>query len=142
MSDPVGVGRFNFRFECQKGCINCCTQKGHIFLNEDDITRIAAHLHLERLEFEKRYIHRGKQGPRFRLAHSQPCFFIVEGGCSIHEVKPLQCKAFPYWPENIMTRSAWTALRHYCPGIGVGPLVQIESVRERAQEYRDAFPHL
>lgn len=142
MREPVEVGRFNFRFECQPGCINCCTQQGHIFLNEDDIIRIAAHLGLDRREFEKRYVYRSKQGPRFRLARSQPCYFIIEGGCSIHAVKPLQCKAFPYWPENIVSRSAWASLRRYCPGIGVGPLVQIENVRERAQEYHDAFPDL
>src|SRR5579884_206445 len=142
MSGPVEVGRFNFRFECQKGCTNCCTQKGHIFLTEEDISRIAAHLRLHPKAFEKRYVCRGKYGPRLTLPRSQSCHFLVEGGCGIHEVKPLQCRTFPYWPENVASRSAWKKLRNYCPGIGVGPLVQIQAVREQAQAYQDAFPDL
>jgi Fe-S-cluster containining protein len=142
MSEPVEVGNFNFRFACQKGCTNCCTQSGHVWLNGADIERIAAYLGLAPEDFEKRYVHRGKLGKRFTVPRAQGCHFLVEGGCSIHEVKPLQCRTFPYWPENVAHRSSWKKLRRYCPGVGVGPLVQISIVREQAQAYRDAFPDL
>ncbi|HYM11442.1 MAG TPA: YkgJ family cysteine cluster protein [Bryobacterales bacterium] len=142
MTEPVKVGLFNFRFECQRGCINCCTRSGHVFVTEEDIGRIAAHLGLERGAFEKRYVYRSKLGARLTVPSAHGCHFLVEGGCSIHEVKPLQCRVFPYWPENVATRSAWKGLRRYCPGVGVGPLVQIETVRAQAQSYCDAFPEL
>lgn len=142
MSGPVAVGRFNFRFECQTGCTNCCTQNGHVYLNEDDITRISAHLGLERDTFEKRYLCRSPEGMRLTFPRPDSCHFLVSSGCKIHEVKPLQCRTFPYWPENVRNRASWKALRRYCPGIGVGPLVQIEVVRQEAQCYREAFPDL
>jgi Fe-S-cluster containining protein len=142
MTDPVEVGRFNFRFECQRGCTNCCTKSGHVFVTEEDIGRIAEYLGLERAAFEQRYVYRSKLGARLTVPRADGCHFLVEGGCSIHEVKPLQCLVFPYWPENVAARSAWKGLRRYCPGVGVGPLVQIETVRAQAQAYRDAFPEL
>jgi Fe-S-cluster containining protein len=142
MTEPVEVGRFNFRFECQRGCTNCCTQSGHVFVTEEDIVRIAAYLGLERTAFEKRYVYRSKYGARLTIPGPHSCHFLVEGGCSIHEVKPLQCRVFPYWPESVATRSAWKSLRRYCPGVGVGALVQIRTVREQAQAYQDAFPDL
>ena len=142
MTEPVEVGRFNFRFECQRGCTNCCTQSGHVFLTDEDIARMATYLGLERAEFEKRYVYRTKWGPRLNEPRAHPCHFLVDGGCSIHEVKPLQCRAFPFWPENVVARSAWKALRRYCPGVGVGPLVQIDVIREQAQACREAFPDL
>ena len=140
MSPPVEVGKFNFRFQCQPGCTNCCTQNGHVYLTEEDIERISAYLGLEREVFEKRYVYRTQHHVRLTVPRADSCHFLVEGGCSIHEVKPLQCRVFPSWPENVASRSAWKGLRRYCPGMGVGPLVQIEAVREQAQAYREAFP--
>ena len=140
MSEPVAVGEFNFRFQCQPGCVNCCTQSGHIWVTDEDISRIAAYVKLDRTAFEKRYVCRGKQCARLTVPRRDSCHFLIQGGCGIHEVKPLQCRAFPYWPENVATRAAWKALRRYCPGIGVGPLVQIGTVRDQAQSCHDAFP--
>ena len=37
MSNPVQIGNVNFRFECQSGCTNCCTQPGEVYLTEDDV---------------------------------------------------------------------------------------------------------
>jgi len=142
MTEPVEVGRLNFRFECQTGCTNCCTQRGHVFVTDDDVGRIAAHLDLERAAFERRYVYRSKWGARLSMPLGRTCHFLRDGGCAIHEVKPLQCRVFPYWPENVANRSSWKGLRRYCPGVGAGPLVEIQTVRAEAQAYRDAFPDL
>ena len=142
MSDPVEVGRFNFRFECQAGCTNCCTQSGHVWVTEEDVERIAVYLGLDRATFEKRYVYKSKQGLRLTIPGPHSCHFLMDGGCSIHAVKPLQCRVFPYWPENVANRASWKKLSRYCPGIGVGPLVQISTVRQQSQAYHDAFPDL
>src|SRR2546425_371953 len=118
MTEPVAIGRFNFRFECQPGCTNCCTQSGYVYLTEEDVDRIAAHLHLDRETFEERYVCRSEDRVRLSMSRTQACHFLRAGGCSIHGVKPLQCRVFPYWPENVANRSDWKALRSYCPGIG------------------------
>jgi len=142
MTEPVSVGNFPFRFQCQPGCTNCCTQTGHVYVTDEDIERIAAFLGLERRKFESRYVYRVKNRARLTVPAAHSCHFLMDGGCSIHAVKPLQCRVFPYWPENVPNRSSWKALRRYCPGVGVGPLIQIETVRAEAQSYRDAFPEL
>jgi Fe-S-cluster containining protein len=142
MSELVEIGKINFRFECQPGCINCCTQSGHIYVTEEDLDRISAYVGLDRKAFEERYVYRTKNRLRFTVPRTRWCHFLTPTGCTIHAVKPLQCRTFPYWPENVTGRSAWKDLRRYCPGVGVGPLVQIEAVRQQAQTYRNAFPDI
>ena len=44
MSSLVQIGKVDFRFECQRGCIECCTQPGEVYLTKDDVSRIAGHL--------------------------------------------------------------------------------------------------
>ena len=140
MSELVEIGKVNFRFECQTGCINCCTQRGHIYLTEEDIVRMAGHLGIEPAVFEQRYVFRTRNRVRLTIPRTDWCHFLTPTGCTVHEAKPLQCRTFPYWPENLTGRAAWKSLRDYCPGVGVGPLVEIRTVRENAQSYRDAFP--
>lgn len=141
MSDPVSVARINFRFECQSGCVNCCARPGDVFLTAEDHSRIADYLSLGEAEFSDRYCApEDEQGLRLSNPSQTSCHFLEESGCRIHEVKPLQCRTFPFWPETVGTRKAWKGLSGYCPGVGVGQILPIESVRAEAQRCADAFP--
>jgi len=130
------------RFECQPGCINCCTQKGWVYLTEEDIRRAAEFLGLTPKAFEKRYIYRTRNQRRLRMAAASQCPFLLGSGCSIHPAKPTQCRIFPFWPELVESRREWHKTARYCPGIGKGELVQIEAVKEQAAEMRQAYPHM
>jgi len=92
--------------------------------------------------FERKYVYRTKNKARLRIPVVGNCHFLVEGGCSIHEAKPTQCRIFPFWPELVDSRRAWRKTAAYCPGIGKGPLIQIQAARDQAQEMRDAHPAL
>lgn len=141
MSDPITVAQINFRFECQPGCVNCCARPGEVYLTEEDRDRIAAYLDLSVEEFAEHYgAPDDGGGLRLRIPEEQSCHFLEAEGCRIHDVKPLQCQAFPFWPETVSTRKAWKGLRGYCPGVGVGEILPIESVRRTAQQSADAFP--
>ena len=142
MSGTVEAASLNYRFQCQRGCTNCCTRSGDVYLTEQDIERIAGYLGFERQAFERRYVERSGGRPRLTEPRADSCHFLQAGGCAIHQVKPLQCRTFPFWPENIENRRSWNALRSFCPGVGAGPLVNIEEIRSAAQAYRDAFPGL
>ena len=74
--------------------------------------------------FEQKYIYRSKHLRRLRISQETRCFFLKDGGCSIHEVKPTQCRVFPYWPELLESKSEWKKRAAFCPGIGKGPLIQ------------------
>ncbi|HEY2014404.1 MAG TPA: YkgJ family cysteine cluster protein [Bryobacteraceae bacterium] len=125
------------RFECQPGCTECCEQKGFVYLTEDDLVRIAAHLAMSTQAFEQLYVYRTKNQRRLRVPKDVNCHFLKDGGCSIHAVKPTQCRVFPFWPELVDSRREWKKTARYCPGIGQGPLIQIARARELAAEMRE-----
>ena len=91
-------------------------------------------------EFERRFVYRTARRARLRVPRDAQCWFLREGGCSIHPVKPVQCRIFPFWPELVESRREWKKSARYCPGIGQGELVQIEAAKEQAAEMRAAYP--
>lgn len=131
------------RFECQPGCTACCRQKGFVYVTNSDIERAAGFLGVSAEEFEKRYVFRTRNRARLRVPRDSTCHFLTDEGCSIHPAKPTQCRIFPYWPELVDSRREWLKVaREYCPGIGKGPLIQIQTARAQADEMRAAYPGL
>ena len=130
------------RFQCQPGCTNCCEQQGFVYLTEDDIVRLASFLHMTASAFEHRYVFRTRNLRRLRVPRHAQCEFLKDGGCSVHPAKPLQCAAFPFWPELVGNKRNWRKTGEWCPGIGKGDLVQIEAARATAQDMREAHPAL
>ena len=111
-----------------------------MYLTEADLERIAEYVGMTAREFERRYVYRTKHLLRLRVPRQQQCHFLREGGCSIHAVKPVQCRIFPFWPEMVESKREWKKTARYCPGIGKGSLVQIETARELAGCMRAAYP--
>ena len=130
----------DLRFQCQPGCTKCCDKEGWVYVVDSDIARIAEYLHMTPEAFEKKHVYRTKYRARLRIPRRANCYFLKDGGCSIHQVKPLQCRTFPYWPELISDRVEWNRTGCWCPGIGQGPLVNIEYANAQAQEMREAYP--
>ncbi|HWC98507.1 MAG TPA: YkgJ family cysteine cluster protein [Candidatus Sulfopaludibacter sp.] len=128
------------RFACQPGCIKCCEQKGFVYLTEPDVLRIAEYLGMRQAAFEKKYLYRTAKKVRLRVPEEAQCPFLLSDGCSIHVVKPTQCRVFPFWPEMLESKEEWLKAGDFCPGIGEGPLVQIESARKQAEEMRAGYP--
>ena len=130
------------RFECQPGCTACCEQKGFVYLTEADIVRAAQFLGMRPAAFEKKYVYRTRNRRRLRVPVNSQCSFLRDGGCSIHPAKPTQCRIFPFWPELVDSRREWRKTAGYCPGMGKGPLIQIEAAREQAREMRAGYPEM
>ena len=126
------------RFTCQPGCTNCCNQQGFVYLTETDLKRAAKFVAMTARAFEKRYLYRTRNLLRFRKPRDKQCPFLLTDGCSIHPAKPTQCRTFPFWPELVEKRAAWKQTAKYCPGIGKGPLIQIGTAMELAEEQRRA----
>ena len=139
----VRIGRFELRFQCQQGCTACCEQPGEVYLVRDDRKRLAERLGLTVRELERRYCRRDDEGDWvLATPDDKACHFLGDGVCTVHEVKPLQCRTFPFWPENVRTKSAWTRVAGYCPGIGEGGILPVEAIRPALQETARAFPEL
>jgi uncharacterized protein len=130
------------RFQCQPGCTECCRRRGFVYLTEDDLLRAADFLGMPPQAFERKYVYRTRNLLRLRTPRDSRCHFLEAGGCSIHPAKPTQCRAFPFWPELVESRREWQKAKAYCPGIGQGPLVQIETARQEAANMRKSYPGL
>ncbi len=137
-------GTHLLQFACQKGCTKCCTRRGSVYLSESDLTRAAEYLGMTAAEFESRYVIRYRHVLRLRRPPdgADQCQFLSAGGCSIHPVKPTQCRTYPFWPSLIESRSVWNLEGKFCPGINKGDLVQIKTARQIASELGIVFPTL
>jgi len=132
----------NLRFACQRGCVNCCNQSGFVYLTEGDLDRAAKFTGMSKRGFERKYVYRTRHQMRFRKPREKQCPFLVDDGCSIHPAKPTQCRTFPFWPELVEDRAEWKRASRFCPGIGRGPLIQIGTAMEIADEQRRAYPSM
>ncbi len=131
----------DLRFECQPDCAKCCEVSGYVYLAEEDVTRIAAYLGQTQAAFEAEYIYRTKHSRRLRKpGRGKQCVFLEAKKCRIHAVKPVQCRLFPFWPELVESRQEWKKAGESCPGIGQGPLIQIATAVQVADEMRRAYP--
>ena len=54
--------------------------------------------------------------------------------CGIYPVRPLQCRTWPFWPENLINESAWKRAARGCPGMDRGGR---HFERGRIEELRD-----
>lgn len=129
-----------FRFICQPGCTNCCRATGFVYLTAEDLMRAAAHLGLRPRVFERRYVYRTRHLLRLRKPRAAQCHFLKDEGCALHPAKPMQCRAFPFWPETVASPAAWRELRDYCPGVGKGKQLPIAGVLRCANQMREAYP--
>lgn len=119
------------RFECT-GCGQCCTGgPGYIWVNDDEICAMAAHLNLSLQEFADRHLR--KINGRLSLREDPvnfDCTFLKDNKCSIYHLRPTQCRTFPWWPTLLKTKKDWEEASFRCEGIScsapVVPLVKIE----------------
>ncbi len=130
------------RFACQPGCTRCCDTQGFVYITENDLLRIARHLGLTAEAFEQRYVIRYRRILRLRKPAGSQCHFLTGSGCSVHDVKPVQCRTYPFWPELVEDQAAWNEEAGRCPGIHKGELIQIGSACEIASEMKTAYPSL
>lgn len=105
-------------FECT-GCGGCCTGfPGYVDVTEQEIVTMADHLKLSLNEFSRRYLR--KIGDRWSLKELSPnysCVFLRDKKCTIYELRPKQCRTFPWWPENLASEETWQETARHCEGI-------------------------
>ncbi|MGE5568557.1 MAG: YkgJ family cysteine cluster protein [Rhodospirillales bacterium] len=130
------------RFTCIRGCTACCDQRGFVYLTEADLKRAASFLGMTARAFERRFVYRTRHLLRLRKPRGSQCPFLTAKGCSIHPAKPTQCRAFPFWPELVGDPAAWKETSQYCPGIGRGRLISIQSALLKANHMRESYPEM
>jgi len=88
-------------FTCME-CGECCRlPEGRVDIIPDEVSAISVYLGIKEEEFLKQY-------------------------CG-----PLQCRTFPFWPENLKSHFRWSQLKQFCRGIDQGKHHSIEKIEEK-----------
>ena len=139
MKPPWWMGGVNF--SCQRGCGKCCDQPGGIvYLSIADAERISQHSDLSVEDWLERDARKTYDG-RFVLKSREEdgiCIHLNENHqCSIYKVRPQQCKAFPWWGENLVSDRAWSQVKEQCPGIDAEDALLVEGNTIRLHIFSD-----
>ena len=119
-------------FTCTQ-CGDCCTgAPGYVWLTDDELDALAAHL--GRPVAEVRDLHtrsaRGKRTLRER-ANGDCVFYDRKKGCTVYPVRPAQCRTWPFWESNLETPEDWKRTCDTCPGSGTGEVIPVEEISRR-----------
>ena len=130
------------RFSCKR-CSQCCRhESGFVFLSEKDVVRMAEALKIGCEEFSLSFCRwipqvNGIEQLSLKEKSNLDCILWAisaganaDGGCSVYESRPLQCRSFPFWPSMLNSSVSWEAAAKDCPGIGQGSLHNLDSILE------------
>lgn len=132
--------RDGLRFSCTQ-CGNCCTGgEGAVWFTESEGRAMAEDLgmpHGEFLQAHARTIDGRWSLNESRTEHGYDCVFLdrtTQPGkalCRVYRSRPVQCRTWPFWDENLTSRRAWDSARRRtpCPGMDTGQLIPIEQIR-------------
>jgi len=103
---------------CGGAC--CIGESGYIWISYPEIEAVAAYLKMGVEEFAKSYLIRAKSRYSLREVKTEAlgyaCIFFDQEKrlCSIYDVRPKQCRTFPFWEQF---KGDTEALVKECPGV-------------------------
>lgn len=104
-------------FQCQM-CGTCCYGEGGIFVQRDEIEKIANFLGIKPASFITQFCY--EKGGRFSIktgADEFCIFYDKEKNCMIHPVKPSPCSLWPFYSAILEDADNWEMAKDACPGI-------------------------
>jgi Fe-S-cluster containining protein len=79
---------------------------------------MAEHLHLTIDDFAEKYLRQiGKRFSLRELPVTFDCVFFKDKQCSIYEVRPTQCRTYPFWKQNLASPQDWEKVAFECEGV-------------------------
>jgi uncharacterized protein len=127
------------RFECTQ-CGDCCTgEPGYVWVNSDEIAALAAAIgEPDVQQFQRKYVR--KVGVRRTLIErpNGDCIFFdsEKRHCTVYDVRPRQCRTWPFWDSNVRTPETWRETCQVCPGSGTGKLYSLDHIEEQRSQIR------
>jgi Fe-S-cluster containining protein len=121
------------RFQCT-GCGKCCTgSPGYVWVTKEEMLSIAEFLDISIDLFVRKYVR--QKDNRYSLIEKRhenfDCIFLKEKKCLIYEVRPLQCRTFPWWKNNLQSEESWKNAAQSCEGINnKAPIVPYDTIEK------------
>jgi Fe-S-cluster containining protein len=120
------------KFSCQRCGRCCCGAPGIIYFSPTEIDALVAHLQTTQ-QIQREDVLRTMMRP-FKDSYTAldnfddgHCIFFNKG-CTIYEVRPSQCRNFPFWRVNLQSRAEWDRISKICPGMNQGKLWTPEEI--------------
>jgi Fe-S-cluster containining protein len=122
--------RDGLRFICT-GCGDCCTgEPGYVWVNRAEIAALAAALGLSADDFQRRCLR--TVGSRKSLIERPggDCILLDPQSrqCQVYQLRPRQCRTWPFWPSNLASPAAWQETSRRCRGCNRGPHVPLADI--------------
>ena len=128
------------QFSCHM-CGHCCSgSTGSVRFTEDEAVKMASHVKVSKEQFYSDYTRRrgNKKNKYYELKELRTssgdydCIFLDrvtmpgKSICSLYDARPVQCRTWPFWEENLVSENVWKAVSkgvEGCAGIGIGPVI-------------------
>jgi len=142
-------------FECMQ-CGSCCSGPGagYIWVTRPEIEIIANFLKMTVGQVRQKYLRRvGLRTTIIEQSGTKDCIFLNRGlhglhglhgeqkRCMIYSVRPSQCRAWPFWPNNLAGPNTWNKAAQKCSGVDHGRLYsyeEIERIKRNKKWWQDA----
>lgn len=116
------------RFFCT-ACGACCTgAPGYVWVQAEDVTRMAASLGISVRQFKRLYTRKAKGQLSLKEQENGDCVLLDGDKCRVYDAKPTRCSTFPFWPEVLGHPDEWTATKDRCEGIDRGPRYDLADI--------------
>ena len=121
------------KFKCQ-GSSNCCVSRGSygfVYLSKKDLIKISKYLNLSINLFKKKYCEYSDGYLHLKEINiNGNCQFLENKKCSIYTARPMQCRTWPFWKENMNIKKWNKEIINFCPGIGKGRLISSSMIQK------------
>jgi len=130
--------RDGLAFSCTR-CGACCTgAPGFVWVSLDEIQQLADFRGETVDEFSARFVRR--VDGRYSLIEKPggDCIFWDKAaGCTVYAARPRQCRAWPFWPENVARPRDWQHVCEICPGSGTGRVYTLDEIQATLETVRE-----
>ena len=131
MDKKIFKKRINFK--CQ-GSANCCVSRGsygYVYLSKKDLLKIAKYLNVSINLFKKKYCEYTDGYLHLKEINIKGnCQFLENKKCSIYSARPIQCRTWPFWNENMNFKKWNKEIINFCPGIGKGKIINASKIQK------------
>lgn len=124
-------------FTCQ-GCGTCCRGPGgYVWITEDEARELAEALGMTLQAFASKFLRTTSSGLALVDDKSGDCPLLGEDGrCRVYHHRPMQCRTWPWWSENLISRRRWDDVATRCPGMNAGTVHSVIVIEaEAAKEF-------